>query len=287
MSLLVDQLNPLILSVGLAIQNADWNWKNVTSPFHRLYYVTEGTAQVVLPQGIQTLKPDHLYFIPAFTTHSYICNTRFGHYYIHIYEDQEQHESNILEQWNFPVEIQANELDRLLFARLSKINPHMKLASSNPATYNNGPTIEHDLQKNRQRALCDKIESRGIIFQLLSRLFKFAHPAIVTKDKRIEDAIDYIRKHMSEAIDLETMVRNTCLSKDHFIRLFKKETGQTPQKYIIKKKLERAQLMLVTQETTTKNIALALGYEDLSYFCRLFKKETGITPQDYRQNNAS
>lgn len=163
----------------------------------------------------------------------------------------------------------------------------MQLPSSNPATYNNNPTIKQDLQKNRQRALCDKIESRGIIFQLLSRLFKFAHPAIITKDKRIEEAIDYIRKHMSETIDLETMVRSTCLSKDHFIRLFKKETGLTPQKYIIKKKLERAQLMLVTQETTTKNIALALGYEDLSYFCRLFKKETGTTPQDYRQDNAS
>ena len=48
MELLVEQLHPLVLNVGLAIHNADWNWKNVSSPFMRIYYVTEGTAQVVL-----------------------------------------------------------------------------------------------------------------------------------------------------------------------------------------------------------------------------------------------
>ena len=41
----IDQLHLLILNVGLAIHNADWNWKNVSSPFTRLYYIMEGTAQ--------------------------------------------------------------------------------------------------------------------------------------------------------------------------------------------------------------------------------------------------
>lgn len=45
MALLVDKLHPLVLNVGLAVHNADWNWKNVNSPFARLYYITEGTAQ--------------------------------------------------------------------------------------------------------------------------------------------------------------------------------------------------------------------------------------------------
>ena len=41
----IDQLHLLILNVGLAIHNADWNWKNVSSPFTRLYYIMEGTAR--------------------------------------------------------------------------------------------------------------------------------------------------------------------------------------------------------------------------------------------------
>lgn len=37
MASLVDKLHPLVLNVGLAVHNADWNWKNVNSPFTRLY----------------------------------------------------------------------------------------------------------------------------------------------------------------------------------------------------------------------------------------------------------
>lgn len=40
----IDQLHLLILNVGLAIHNADWNWKNVSSPFTRLYYIMEGNC---------------------------------------------------------------------------------------------------------------------------------------------------------------------------------------------------------------------------------------------------
>ena len=46
MNLQVEQMHPLVLNVGLAVHNADWNWKNVNSPFTRLYYVTEGRAQL-------------------------------------------------------------------------------------------------------------------------------------------------------------------------------------------------------------------------------------------------
>ena len=42
----IDQLHLLVLNVGLAIHNADWNWKNVNSPFTRLYYINEGIAKL-------------------------------------------------------------------------------------------------------------------------------------------------------------------------------------------------------------------------------------------------
>ncbi|MBP6140551.1 MAG: AraC family transcriptional regulator, partial [Bacteroides sp.] len=55
----IDQLHLLVLNVGLAIHNADWNWQNISSPFTRLYYVTEGSAYIQLPTGKQELKPHH------------------------------------------------------------------------------------------------------------------------------------------------------------------------------------------------------------------------------------
>ena len=251
MALLVDKLHPLVLNVGLAVHNADWNWKNVNSPFTRLYYITEGTAQIQLSGGIQILKPNYLYFIPAFTIHSYICNSYFCHYYLHIYEEH-QSDTNLLDEWEFPVEIPAGDLDLALFQRLCAINPHMSLPKSDPSTYDNNSTLMENLLKNKQRALCDKVESRGIVYQLLAHFLKRAQIKVETKDDRIEKAILYIRKHIYEAIDL--------------------------------KKIEKAQLILVTDEMSVKNVAFALSFDDYSYFNRLFKKTTGLTPQEYRNS---
>lgn len=282
MNLQVEQMHPLVLNVGLAVHNADWNWKNVNSPFTRLYYVTEGSAQIELPDGIYTLSPKHMYFIPAFTVHTNICKSNFVHYYLHIYEDHYS-ENDWLDHWKFPVEIEATNLDLSLFQRLCEINPHMTLQKSDPTTYDNNPTLMQNLIKNRQRAFCDKVESRGIVFQLLSHFFKYGQPKIETEDNRISRSVLYIRKHLNEAIELEKLAEISCLSKDHFIRLFKKELGTTPLQYINQKKIEKAQLLLITEELAVKEIAFQLAFDDYSYFNRLFKKTTGVTPQEYRR----
>lgn len=282
MNLQVEQMHPLVLNVGLAVHNADWNWKNVNSPFTRLYYVTEGSAQIELPDGIYTLSPKHMYFIPAFTIHTNICKSNFVHYYLHIYEDHYS-DNDWLDHWKFPVEIEATDLDLALFKRLCEINPHMTLQKSDPTTYDNNPTLMQNLIKNRQRAFCDKVESRGIVFQLLSRFFKQGQSKIEMKDNRIAKTVLYICKHLNEAIELEKLAEISCLSKDHFIRLFKKELGTTPLQYINQKKIEKSQLLLITEEIAVKEIAFQLAFEDYSYFNRLFKKITGVTPQEYRR----
>lgn len=279
MNLQVEQMHPLVLNVGLAVHNADWNWKNVNSPFTRLYYVTEGSAQIELPDGIYTLSPKHMYFIPAFTIHTNICKSNFVHYYLHIYEDHYS-DNDWLDHWKFPVEIEATDLDLALFKRLCEINPHMTLQKSDPTTYDNNPTLMQNLIKNRQRAFCDKVESRGIVFQLLSRFFKQGQSKIEMEDNRIAKTVLYIRKHLNEAIELEKLAEISCLSKDHFIRLFKKELGTTPLQYINQKKIEKAQLLLITEELAVKEIAFQLAFDDYSYFNRLFKKTTGVTPQE-------
>lgn len=282
MNLQVEQIHPLVLNVGLAVHNADWNWKNVNSPFTRLYYVTEGSAQIELPDGTYTLSPKHMYFIPAFTVHTNICKSNFVHYYLHIYEDYYS-DNDWLDHWKFPIEIEATDLDLSLFRRLCEINPHMTLLKSDPTTYDNNPTLMQNLIKNRQRAFCDKIESRGIVFQLLSRFFKQGQSKIEMEDNRIAKTVLYIRKHLNEAIELEKLAEISCLSKDHFIRLFKKELGTTPLQYINQKKIEKAQLLLITEDLAVKEIAFQLAFEDYSYFNHLFKKITSVTPQEYRR----
>ena len=278
----VEQLHLLTLNVGLANHYADWNWQHVNSPFARIYYVTEGEAELILPNGIYPLRPQHMYFIPPFITHSYRCNNRFVHYYLHIYEDAPAY-SGFLDEWDFPVEIQGSKLEKMLFERLCQLNPHMVLPQSNPQSYDNQAILEQNITRNRQRPFCNKVESRGIIFQIFAHFLREATKNYTYTDERIKYSITEIRKNIFHPISLELLAKNANLSKDHFIRLFKKETGNTPQQYINQKKIEQAQLILITEETPIKQLAYQLGFEDPSYFCRLFHQRTGYTPLQYRQ----
>lgn len=274
----------LTLNVGYAYQNADWNWKQVSSPFTRLYYVTKGHARIVLPDRVQELTPGHLYLIPAFTTHSNESDGVFEHYYIHIYEDA-QSDSGFFEDFIFPIEVPAKDIDLALFKRLCEINPTMRLPQSNPMSYDNNPMLLQSIAKNKQRILCDRVESRGILYQLTARFLKDAQPKSETGEDRIQKCLTYIRKNINQNIKIDTLAEIVCLSRDHLIRLFKKETGLTPVQYISNKKMEKAQLLLVSGNMSIKEIAFMLSYEDHSYFNRLFKKATGLSPMEYRRIN--
>ena len=280
----IDKLRLLTLNVGLANHYGDWNWKNVRSPFARLYYVTEGTAQVEMSSCVYTLKPNHLYFIPAYTTHSYICDSKFSHYYIHIYEDQ-QSETSMFDKWDFPVEVSANDTDLGLVKRLCEINPFLKLPQSNPDAYDNHQTLISNLELNRRRPFCDKVESRGILFILMSRFLKYATPKTDVRDDRIQMSLTYIRKNIGSRLNIEQLADKACMSKDHYIRVSKHETGETPNAYITKRKMEKAELTLLTTDLPVKSIADLLGYDDYSYFNRIFRKNSGMTPLQYRASH--
>lgn len=278
----VEQLHLLTLNVGLARHYADWNWQNVNSPFARIFYVTEGAAELVMPEGIYPLRPGCMYFIPPFTTHSYRCDNHFVHYYLHIYEDAPAY-SGFLDEWNFPVEVKGGKLERMLFDRLCQLNPQMVLPQSDPQSYDNRLTLEQNITKNRQRSFSNKVESRGIIFLLFAQFLSRATLGNHHIDERIRNCVMMIRRNIFRSISLEQLAEEASLSKDHFIRLFKKEIGCTPQQYINQKKVEQAQLALMTEEMPVKNLAYQLGFEDASYFCRLFRQHTGYTPLQYRE----
>lgn len=282
MSESVEQLHLLALNVGLAKHHADWNWQDVNSPFARIYYVTEGRAELVLPDRTHLLRSGYMYFVPPFTTHSCRCDDVFVHYYLHLYEDAPTC-SGFLEEWKFPIEVEGGELERLLFERLCTLNPHMALPQSDPKGYDNPATLEKNIIKNRQGTLCNRVESRGIVFQLFARFLRGAVGEDPSIDERIRRSMVYIRQHIGEAFSLDKLAEDACLSKDHYIRLFKKGTGSTPQQYINQKKIEQAQLILLTEDVIVKSLAYRLGFDDCSYFGRMFRLFTGYSPLQYRK----
>lgn len=277
-----------MLNVGFAKHLADWNWKHVHSPFARLYYVTEGQAcvrfksvHVGQPDREVILRPGHMYIIPPFTMHDELCDGVFCHYYVHVYENPENG-LQLFDTYTLPTELEAGEMEKELFSRLVEKNPSMQLLDSNPETYDNQSTLLHSVSRNSQLPLADIMEMRGIICVLLSRFFRLAVPRQEVADSRVAQCVAWIRHHSNEEIEIQDLASMAYMSKDHFIRRFKAELGQTPLAYITQRRIERAELLLITSDMTVKEIAFRLGYEDFSYFNRVFRKWVGMTPLEYR-----
>lgn len=281
MSLTPHHIRPLLLHMGLAEHNANWNWKDVCSPFMRIYYVTEGHAEVRLCGRTLCLQPSRLYLIPSFVRHSYVCDSPFVHYYIHIYEDFDEG-TRLENHYALPLELDAVPLDLRLIERLHTLNPHAALPDSDPETYDTPTVLSHCMTRRHSLPLPDQLETAAILQMLLARFLRHATP-LATRDERIEAAVSRIRARVGEPLDVASLAEAACMTTDHFIRLFKREEGLTPLQYINQKKMERAQLLLVATAWPVKRVARQLAFDDYSYFCRLFKKTTGITPQQYRQ----
>ncbi len=276
----INHMHFLVLHIGEAYCRANWNYKNVCSPFTRMYYVSGGSAQIVLPDRIQDLRPGFMYIIPAFTTHSCICREEFRHYYIHIYNESGH---DILEDWILPTEIEPESDILSRIQKLHTLCPGMELTQTDPSYYDNSSSLNLNIQKNKQRELYARVESRGIIYQLLAQFLHEAKPKQYVEDERITRILDYIRSHLDTSSNLDTLAAFSCLSKDHLIRIFKRKMKMTPVTYINKKRMEKAQLRLVTETTPIKEIAYQLGFENQTYFNRLFKQTTGQTPLNYRK----
>lgn len=278
----IESFNFQMLNVGLAHHNGDWNWKNVSSPFTRIYYVKEGEALLHLPQQVVRLRPGYLYIVPAYTLHSYECEGLFVHYYLHVYEGFKS-EMNLMEQYDFPIEVAGSHDDELLLQRMCEEHPQAQLPSSNPQTYDNAAQFTDYVKRYRDIPLWQKMELRGSILMLFSRFLREAVPHEWTTDERMKRVQEHIHSHICENVDIEELADVACVTKPYLIRLFKKEFGTSPVQYINSKKVERAQLLLYTTDIPVKEVAYELGFNDHSYFIRMFRKVTGITPQEYRR----
>ncbi len=275
--------NMLMLNVGYAYHDGDWNFNSVSSPFTRIYYVAKGTAEVSIGSRTYTLRPDHMYIIPAFTEHSDYCNGVFEHYYIHVYEDVSAGEA-ITAFYDFPFEIPATDFDRRLFQNICDHNGAMSLKNSNPRIYDNKHSLIECIRLNRERPLFDRLESMGIIYQLLGKFLKSAKPKIQTADARIEKVLKILSGNVAANNKIEDLAKIACMSPDHFIRTFRKEVGYTPAQFVIEQKMMKARLMLASENLSIKDIAYGLGYDDVSYFTRIFHRHVGTTPRIYRNS---
>ena len=78
----MQEISLLPIFAGAKLVGSWWNFKNVVSPFYRLYYVDSGSARVCVDGVWYDLSAGQLFLIPKYACHSYECTDLINHYYI-------------------------------------------------------------------------------------------------------------------------------------------------------------------------------------------------------------
>lgn len=96
-------------------------------------------------------------------------------------------------------------------------------------------------------------------------------------------AITYMHEHLTDMISVDQLAAQISLSKYHFSRIFKQQTGYAPHEYLLNLRIQKAKEYLCNTRNSVEEIAELCGFSSPSNFIRAFHKQSGFTPASYRK----
>lgn len=110
-----------------------------------------------------------------------------------------------------------------------------------------------------------------------------ATPVSARDRRRVIRTALWLDAHADEEIDLERAAAEAALSPFHFLRLFTRVLGVSPHQYLVRARLRRAARHLAEGDRPITEIALEVGFGDLSNFIRTFRRAAGVSPRAFRR----
>jgi AraC-like DNA-binding protein len=100
-------------------------------------------------------------------------------------------------------------------------------------------------------------------------------------------ARDHIDRSYAAALDLDSLAAVAGVSKYHFVRCFEATYGETPIRYVTRRRIERAQDLLRHANLTVTEVCMAVGFASLGSFSSRFRELVGESPSAYRDRWAA
>ena len=237
--------------------NNSWDYKDITSPFNRLYFPIEGTGIIKKNSQSTVLEKNYAYLIPANSTYDYFCENNLNKIYIHF-------KTSFIPGFD-------------IFSELSEI---LKLSFDETNTF----SLIHCYNSNE---LASKIKLKSIILDVIS---SFIYKSNINFNKTYSDIIflepflNYIEQHCSMNFNTDDMSKFFNITSSKLTREFKKHLNKTPNQFVNHLIIEKSKQKLMFDSETIKEIAYSFDFKDEYYFSRFFKKNVGVCPRTYRKN---
>ncbi len=143
------------------------------------------------------------------------------------------------------------------------------------------------LAESQEQTLLSGAMSRTLASALLILILRLCHSRsckgadMKEECRRIKE---YIDKNYTSPITLDSLSEQIYISKYYLSHIFKSQTGISPIKYLIGKRMDKAAQLLRETDLSIRDIALRVGYDDPVYFSQMFKKVMNESPANYRSS---
>lgn len=139
-----------------------------------------------------------------------------------------------------------------------------------------------------------ELQLLSFIYRILAELFKNQVARSLSKRNAehlgkfrigFQRVLDYIENNYESEIKLSYVASLAEMSKGYFCTCFKQMTGKSFTDYVNLFRIEKSAVLIKQNKSSITDIALSVGFEDMSYFCRIFKKYIGQSPSSYRRSS--
>lgn len=136
---------------------------------------------------------------------------------------------------------------------------------------------------------CEDLKINSIFLDILYRCKLAADKSLAEKEhlpanQAVSAVYEYINEHFCSDCSLTTLAEAVHVSPNYLHTLFKKTVGLSPFEYVMKKRIEMAQRLIMAGEKSMLEISIETGFCSQSHFNKTFKAHTGQTPVKYRQS---
>ncbi len=264
----IDSYECKIISGGF--NHCDVSWNKNSDELDRcfkIYNPVSGNAIINVDHKEFRIESGNIYFVSGFNIISQKCPSAMDIYWIHfipasLYLRQILLHSEPVHVWdktNFPFMDKFNECVLQIFGNNKQITP-------------NTPILPYSFEE---------ASIQSYLLSFMADILKKtpAFDAGTSKElKRLEPSINFMNSNFRQNPSLAKIASKSALAPNYFHRIFKKNFGITPLRYLLRLRMELAIRLLTTTGKDVKEVAFESGYESEYYFYRQFKKQYGYSP---------
>ena len=260
-----------------------WEFRELAFPYWRIYYNMEEGACVVSNGISYNLSPDKIYLIAPNTSYStHLHNHPVPLQGYALEGGRIGTKKNMLDQpdeslihhlfIHFNIGIPYDNVSQGIFT--FDLTQHLKEKIS--------IIIKHLNVDNSQFGFYSFLAIQSLISGLLSDLHE-NNWELPAKDYRILNVLSFIEKNNDKELSNQVLAGECKLATNAFTRLFKDETGISPQRFVKRKRINKACVLLHHTEDSIDKIANISGFVNRYHFSKIFKQVTGLSPAKYRK----